>query len=151
MGRSSASSVLTICCANRRASARSRPRRRSSARRMTSALSRLPGPHPSSPAHVSALDECSRRESTSLREGAPRFRICNLSGRSWPAGFYRCRYATTGTELASHDCPDGVAGFRYVFEDLVHDVFLEDPKIAVAEEILLEGFELEAPVAGHVA
>jgi hypothetical protein len=43
-GRSSASNVSTTCCANRQASASSRPQRRTSVKRMTSALSPLPGP-----------------------------------------------------------------------------------------------------------
>jgi hypothetical protein len=59
--------------------------------------------------------------------------------------------AAAGAEVAYDDCPDWVAGFDYVVEDLVDDVFLEDAEVAVGEEVLLEGFELEAALAGHVA
>jgi hypothetical protein len=59
--------------------------------------------------------------------------------------------ATAGAEVADDFCPDWVAGFDYVVKDLVDDVFLEDAEVAVGEEILLEGFEFEAGLAGHVA
>ena len=70
----------------------------------------------------------------------------------WPgvSGFDDGRDAASGAEVADDFCPDGVAGFDYVVEDLVDDVFLEDAEVAVGEEILLEGFELEAGLAGHV-
>ena len=68
-----------------------------------------------------------------------------------PAGFYCCRYTAAGAELAAHYSPDRIARFHYVFKDLVDDVFLEDSEVAVAEEIFLERFELEAACAGHVA
>ena len=59
--------------------------------------------------------------------------------------------AAAGAEVADDFGPDGVAGFDDVVEDLVDDVFLEDAEVAVGEEVLLEGLELEAAVAGHVA
>ena len=59
--------------------------------------------------------------------------------------------ATARAKVPVYDGPDGVAGFHDIFEDLVDDVFLEDPKVAVAEELFLERFELEAPRARHVA
>ncbi len=59
--------------------------------------------------------------------------------------------ASAGAEVAYDDCPDGIAGFDDVVEDLVDDVFLEDAEVAIGEEILLEGLELEAALAGHVA
>src|SRR5579862_305708 len=49
MGLSSASNVLTTCCANRQVLAHSPPQRRTSVKRTTSALSRLPGPRHSHP------------------------------------------------------------------------------------------------------
>jgi hypothetical protein len=49
------------------------------------------------------------------------------------------------------DGPNGIAGFNNIFEDLVDDVLLEDAEIAIAEEVFLERFELEAARAWHVA
>ena len=46
--------------------------------------------------------------------------------------------------------PDRVAGFDHVFEDLVDNVFLEDAKVAVREQVFLPGLELEAAFAGHI-
>jgi hypothetical protein len=59
--------------------------------------------------------------------------------------------AAAGAEVAYDNGPDGVAGFDDVVENLVDDVFLEDAQVAVGEEILLEGLEFEAALAGHVA
>jgi hypothetical protein len=59
--------------------------------------------------------------------------------------------ASAGAEVADDLCPDGIAGFDDVVEDLVDDVLLKDAEVAVCEEILLEGLELEAGLAGHVA
>ena len=59
--------------------------------------------------------------------------------------------AAAGTEVADDLGPDGVAGFDDVVKDLVDDVFLEDAEVAVGEEVLFEGLELEAALAGHVA
>lgn len=59
--------------------------------------------------------------------------------------------AAAGAEFSADDGPDGIAGLDDVFEDLVDDVFLEDAEVAVAEEVFLEGSELEAALAGHVA
>ena len=67
-----------------------------------------------------------------------------------PAGLYGGADAAAWTEDAFDDCPDGIGGFDNVFKDLIHDVFLKDTEIAVAEEIFLERFELEAALAGHV-
>jgi len=71
-------------------------------------------------------------------------------GRGWE-GFDDGGDAAAGAEVADDFGPDGVAGFDYVVEDLVDDVFLEDAEVAVGEEVLLEGLELEAGLAGHVA
>jgi hypothetical protein len=59
--------------------------------------------------------------------------------------------AAAGTEITYDNGPDGVAGFDDVVEDLIDDVFLEDAEVAVGEEVLLEGLELEAALSGHVA
>jgi hypothetical protein len=59
--------------------------------------------------------------------------------------------ASAGTEVSCNFGPDGIGGFDDVVENLVDDVFLEDAEIAVGEEVFLEGFELEALFAGHVA
>jgi len=74
-----------------------------------------------------------------------------LALRSGKARFDGGGDAAAGAEFSTDDGPDGVAGLDDVFEDLVDDVFLEDAEVAVAEEVLLEGLELEAAVAGHVA
>lgn len=68
-----------------------------------------------------------------------------------PAGFDGGGDAAAGTELAADDGPNRIAGFHHVFKDLVDDVFLKDAEVAVAEKVLLEGFQLEAAFAGHVA
>src|SRR6202040_47741 len=67
------------------------------------------------------------------------------------AGFDDGGDAAAGAEVADDDGPDWVAGFDDVVEDLVDDVFLEDARVAVGEEVLLEGLEFEAAAAGHVA
>jgi len=59
--------------------------------------------------------------------------------------------AAAGAELATDYGPGGIACLDHIFEDLVDDVFLEDAEVAVAEEVLLEGFEFEAAMARHVA
>ncbi len=59
--------------------------------------------------------------------------------------------AAARTEVADDDGPDGVGGFDDVVEDLVDDILLEDAEIAVGEEILLEGLQLHAFAAGHIA
>src|SRR6266851_93469 len=59
--------------------------------------------------------------------------------------------ATSGAEVADYLGPDGVGGFDDVVEDLVDDVLLEEAEVAVGEEVLLEGFELEALLARNVA
>ncbi len=59
--------------------------------------------------------------------------------------------AAAGAEVAYDNGPDGIAGFDDVVEDLVDDVFLEDAEVAVGEEVFLEGLELQAALAGHVA
>src|SRR6266851_5752089 len=59
--------------------------------------------------------------------------------------------AASGAEVADYLGPDGVGGFDDVVEDLVDDVLLEDAEVAIGEEVLLEGLELEALLAGHVA
>jgi hypothetical protein len=68
-----------------------------------------------------------------------------------PAGFHCGGDAAAGAKDAFDYGPDGVGGFDYVFENLIDDVFLEDAEVAVAVEIFLERFELEAALAGHVA
>jgi len=70
---------------------------------------------------------------------------------AWPAGFYYGGDAATGAEVALDYGPDWIAGFYYVFEDLVGDVLLEDAEIAIAEEVFLIGLELDAALARHVA
>jgi hypothetical protein len=80
-----------------------------------------------------------------LREGA--FRVL----RAGVEGFYDGGDAAAGAEVAYYFDPDGVAGFDYVVEDLIDDVFLEDAEVAVGEEVFLEGLEFEAALAGHVA
>jgi hypothetical protein len=59
--------------------------------------------------------------------------------------------AAAGAEVADYFSPDGVAGFDDVVEDLVDDVLLEDAEVAVGEEVFLEGLQLEAGLARHVA
>src|ERR1700761_4389979 len=59
--------------------------------------------------------------------------------------------AAAGAEVADDDGPDWVAGFDYVVEDLVDDVLLKDAQVAIGEEVLLEGLQFEAALAGHVA
>jgi hypothetical protein len=59
--------------------------------------------------------------------------------------------AAAGAEVADNFGPDGVAGFDDVVEDLIDDVFLKDAEVAIGEEIFLEGLELKAGFAGHVA
>jgi hypothetical protein len=59
--------------------------------------------------------------------------------------------AAAGTEVADYLCPDWITGFDYVVEDLIDDVFLKDAEVAVGEEVLLEGLELEALLARHIA
>ena len=59
--------------------------------------------------------------------------------------------SAAGAEVADYLGPDGIAGFYDVVEDLVDDIFLEDAEVAIGEEVFLEGFELEATLAGHVA
>ena len=71
--------------------------------------------------------------------------------RPWPFRFYVSGDAAAGAEFAADYGPDGIAGFHDVFEDLVDDVFLEDAEVAIAEEVFLKRFELEAALAGHVA
>lgn len=66
-------------------------------------------------------------------------------------GFNHRRDAAARAEVANNFCPDRITGFHYIVEHLVDDVFLEDAEIAVGEEIFLEGLELEATLAGHVA
>jgi hypothetical protein len=70
---------------------------------------------------------------------------------AWVEGFDDGGDAAAGAEVAYYFGPDGVGGFDDVVEDLVDDVFLEDAEVAVGEEVFLEGFELHAAVAGHVA
>ncbi len=60
------------------------------------------------------------------------------------------RDATARPEFAADSGPHGIARFHQVFQYLVNDVLLEDPKVAVTEEVLLERFELKAAVARHV-
>src|SRR3569833_2024787 len=88
---------------------------------------------------------------SSLQPSALSLQLSDLCGRPWPFGFYIRRDAAAGAELAAHHSPHGIAGFHHVFEDLVDDVFLEDAEVAVAEEVFLERFELEAAGARHVA
>src|ERR1700685_722378 len=59
--------------------------------------------------------------------------------------------ASAGAEVADYLGPDGVGGFDDVVEDLVDDVFLEDAEVAVDKEVFLEGLQLHALLAGHVA
>ena len=59
--------------------------------------------------------------------------------------------AAAGAEVAYDDGPDWVAGFDDVVEDLVDDVLLEDAEVTVGEEVFLEGLELKAGLARHVA
>jgi len=49
-----------------------------------------------------------------------------------------------------HDGPHRIGGLHYIFQHLVHDVFLENAKVAVAEQILFQRLEFEAALAGHV-
>src|ERR1017187_3518865 len=75
-----------------------------------------------------------------------------LSGLgSGPAGFDGGADAAAGTKHSMHDCPNRVAGLDHVLKHLIDDIFLEDAEIAVTEEILLEGLQFEAALAGHVA
>jgi hypothetical protein len=47
--------------------------------------------------------------------------------------------------------PHRIAGLHHVFKNLVHDVFLKDAEIPVAEQILFERFQLQTALARHVA
>ena len=51
--------------------------------------------------------------------------------RTWVEGFDDGGDAAAGAEVADDFGPDGIAGFYYVVEYLVDDVFLEDAEIAV--------------------
>jgi hypothetical protein len=66
-------------------------------------------------------------------------------------GFDNSGDSAARAEVADDFGPDGIAGFDDIVEDLVDDVLLEDAEVTVGEEIFLEGFELEAGLAGHVA
>ena len=59
------------------------------------------------------------------------------SRRPRPARLDGCPDPAPGPELAAHHGPDRIAGLDYVFEDLIHNVFLEDSEVAVAEQVLL--------------
>src|ERR1700678_478742 len=59
--------------------------------------------------------------------------------------------AAAGAAVADDFYPDRIAGFDDVVENLVDDVLLEDAEVAIGEEILFEGLEFEAGLAGHVA
>jgi len=68
-----------------------------------------------------------------------------------PASFNSgCDSAARAEYTANHG-PDGVTGLYDVFENLVDDVLLKDSQIAIAEEVFLQRFQLEASAARHVA
>jgi hypothetical protein len=71
--------------------------------------------------------------------------------RAGPAGVDHRGDAATRAEITVDMGPDRVAGFDHVFEDLVDNVFLEDAEVAVREQVLFPGLELEAAFAGHIA
>ena len=71
--------------------------------------------------------------------------------RAGVKGFDNSGDSAAGTEVADDFGPDGIAGFNDIVEDLIDDVFLKDAEVTIGEEIFLEGFELEAGLAGHVA
>ena len=75
----------------------------------------------------------------------------DLSRGARPPGLYRGGNAAPGTELATHHGPDRITSLVHVFKDLIDDVLLENPKIAVTKEVLFDRLEFEATVAGHVA
>src|SRR5258708_1120696 len=73
-----------------------------------------------------------------------------LGLRTWPACFHSSPDAAAGAEHTFDNGPNWVCRLNDVFQHLVHDVFLKDAEIAVTEEILLERFQFEAFVTGHV-
>src|ERR1039457_5160058 len=82
-----------------------------------------------------------------IRWSAPRVLLL----RTRPASFDRRRNSTPRPKIPFDYGPDRIAGLHQVVQYLVHHVLLKDPKIAVAEEILLERFQLRTAFARHIA
>lgn len=81
--------------------------------------------------------------------------MCHRTGRLllWPgkAGDNRGPDPTAWIEDAPHLGPHRLAGFRYVVQNAVDDVLLEDPEIAIRKKIFLERLQFEATLVRHVA
>ena len=71
--------------------------------------------------------------------------------RARPARFHSGRDASSWAEDAGDDRPYRIAGPRNIVQNLVHHILLEDTQIAVTEEVLFVGLQLEAPLSRHVA
>src|ERR1035437_1919295 len=71
--------------------------------------------------------------------------------RTGPAGLNGSANAATGPELATNHRPHRIGSLDHVFQDLVHDIFLKNAKVAVTEEILLQRLQFQAAFARHVA
>src|ERR1700739_1555235 len=85
-----------------------------------------------------------------LNAAGDAFWLCSVFW-PWPARFDSGGDAPARTKLTSHHRPNRIAGLHDVLQHLIHNVFLEYAEIAVTEEELLQGFQFEADLTGHVA
>ena len=100
---------------------------------------------------VDVVDQVKRRQNYQRndRVGLPhRWRECNTGAtvvcdrgqlllRPWPARFHKRTEAPARVELATDFAPHGFRRAHDVVENAVHDVFLEDAKIAVGVYVFL--------------
>src|SRR5215813_8774941 len=71
--------------------------------------------------------------------------------RPGPAGFNGGANAATRTKYTFHHDPFWFRRSRYIFQNLVDNVLLKNPKVAVVQQILFERLQFQAELGRHIA
>src|SRR5215469_3899292 len=71
--------------------------------------------------------------------------------RSRPLRYDGCRNPAARSELSANFGPDWLRPLHDIIEDLIDHVFLKNPQVPVALQILFERLQFQAILVGHVA
>src|SRR5579872_2660017 len=67
-----------------------------------------------------------------------------------PASYNDRRDSTAWAKIAFYFCPDRTRVSHHIFQNAVYNIFLENPKVAVRLQILLERLQFQTVFVGHI-
>src|SRR5438067_12633034 len=70
---------------------------------------------------------------------------------SWISRLNHCADAAAGPEFAADNSPNRPRSSHHILKYAIDHVLLENSEVAVNEQILLQRFEFQADLVGHVA